>query len=156
VRDYPLDSLNGFAAQLPQTYWPSFQLPWQVVLDQAYEKLEPLGQSIEPILHFDNSNPQNVADAAAYCEGRAAQAISLWVMGHADAANLDAFGAGAPAPPLPGPEPEPEDELTSEDYITALSHICGPVTDSIRGVKNKTVKAAVAEIDRVAKQYGIS
>jgi hypothetical protein len=154
VRDYSLDSLNGFQAQLPQCYWPSFQSPWRVVLEAAWDKLAALGQSIEPILHIDDQS-QNVADAAEWCEGMGAQAISLWIMGMADAANLDAFGAGAPAPPLPGPEPEPEPE-PCDGYISALSYISGPVVGTLRKYKNATVKAAVAEIDRVAKQYGIS
>lgn len=153
TRDYLLNALDGFHAQLPQTYWHSFQQPWYVVLQNAYDTLAPLGQSIEMIL--DAGAPANeVADATRWCETMNFQAMSLWRMGTANAAVLDAF-AGAPyVPPEPEPEPQPPGP-TVDELLNALAYIKGPVTGTLRHYKLATIKAAVKEIDRVCAQYGI-
>lgn len=102
-RDYSA-SLLGDLVVLPQTYWTYFQQPWRTVLEQAAAACGqiPGMLSLEPILPY-NATSQDMAAALDWCQQHGLQAVSLWRMGTANAAQLDAFAAEAapPAPPVP-------------------------------------------------------
>lgn len=153
-RDYPLSALLGFSAQLPQTYWHMFQQPWQTVLEDAMAKLTPLGVSIEPILDAD-APAIEIALADMWCEEHHCQADSLWRMGVADADKLNAFGSMPTDDPAP-PTEEPDGTDWHSELINVLSYIKGPVVQPLRHYKLKTVRAVLAELDRVCAQYGVS
>jgi hypothetical protein len=154
VRDYPLDILRPYHAQLPQTYWAMFQRPWQEVLSEADDRLRPITSNIEPILDAD-APAHEIAEAQAWCEQQGYEAISLWRMGQANAEQLDAFGTGVPLPvPDPQPQPEPEPGHTEAEYINALGYLAGDAIQPLRKYKSKIIKNVVKEIERVADQYG--
>ncbi len=89
-RDYQRDLIRGLTAYLPQNYWTDFQRPWQEVMENAAANVEPLGPT-EPILPY-NARRTDMEACIAWCEQRPYASVSLWRMGTANAAQLDAFG----------------------------------------------------------------
>lgn len=51
-----------------------------------------------------------------------------------------------------------DSEIISQevDVVSILSYLDGPVVGPLRTYKSKKIKAVVAEIDRVAKQFGVA
>ncbi|HEY3059304.1 MAG TPA: hypothetical protein VGL99_10055 [Chloroflexota bacterium] len=89
-RDYRRDLISGLTAYLPQNYWTDFQRPWLEVMENAAANVEPLGPT-EPILPY-NARRADMEACIAWCEQRPYASVSLWRMGTANGAQLDAFG----------------------------------------------------------------
>jgi hypothetical protein len=92
-RDYGVSLIAGLSAYLPQNYWTSFQRPWQQVMESAQAGMPDL--LLQPILPA-NGAPGDVVAANEWCAGLGVEAVSLWRMGTATAAELDAFGQRVP------------------------------------------------------------
>ena len=104
-RDYPAGLIGGLTAYLPQNYWTDFQRPWLEVMQAAAANVEPLGPT-EPILPY-NARGADMEACIAWCEQRGYASVSLWRMGTANAAQLNAFGTTQVGVPAGGPEPAP-------------------------------------------------
>jgi hypothetical protein len=102
-RDYDPALIGGLTAYLPQNYWTDFQRPWQQVMESAAANVEALGPN-EPILPY-NASAADMRAAIAWSEQKGYGSVSLWRMGTANAAQLDAFGGEAVTPG--GGEEEP-------------------------------------------------
>jgi hypothetical protein len=115
-RDYDPALIGGLTAYLPQNYLTDFQRPWQQVMESAAAHVAALGPT-EPILPY-NASAADMQAAIAWSEQQGYASISLWRMGTANAAQLDAFGGDA-VTPTPVPEPEPQPVEVDPDAIPA-------------------------------------
>jgi hypothetical protein len=154
-RDYDQYVLSGFDAILPQTYWSDFQQGWQTTLDAADAALNTLLIPKEPILPW-NAPPQEINQAMIYLDAGETDAVSLWRMGVANEAVLDAFAGYIEEDDDGTYTPDGEgDEMPCASLINALGFIAGDVIRPLRTFKNKKVRQAIATIDRVARDNGI-
>jgi hypothetical protein len=96
-RDYSADLIAGLSAYLPQNYWTDFKRPWDGVMQQGCTRCQPIGP-VEPILP-SNATVDDIRACVRWCEQQGFGAASLWRMGPANAADLDAFGTTAAVQP---------------------------------------------------------
>ena len=159
-RDYDPSLIRGLSAILPQTYWTDFQADAFDVVHDAILTLAQFGP-VEPIMPY-NATPADMERALVECLDQEVQAVSLWRMGSANAAQLDAF-----AVPISGDE-EPEEATDVDDAerrqyqekIDGLVNAFGYLTgDALRPLTRPTaakyVKTFVAEARRVAEQVQV-
>jgi hypothetical protein len=160
-RDYSPDLIAGLTAYLPQNYWTDFQRPWQSVMESAAANVEPLGPT-EPILPY-NASAGDMQACIAWCESRGYDSISMWRMGTANAAQLDAFGTVVEQPqpaPEPAPVEEPREEPTSPEgipqrYLDRGWDSWQAVTINLEGIIHGLMDerdAALAKLDTVERR----
>lgn len=149
-RDYSRTLITGLSAYLPQCYWTDFQRPAIEVLRSAAMNMAGL-DPFEPILPY-NASAEDMATALQWCQQQGCPGVSLWLMGHADARQLDAFAQRVDGEQDPA-TPETY-EPTAAEFRQALSYLSHDVMQPLRSYKLGKVKAAVAEVARVAQQYG--
>jgi hypothetical protein len=118
-RDYDPSLISGLSAYLPQNYWTDFQRPWQQVMESAIANVESLGPT-EPILPY-NASAADMQAALAWAEQRGYASVSLWRMGTANAAQLNAFG-GDPVTPGTGTS-EPSEPLPEDDGSVPATYV---------------------------------
>jgi len=116
-RDYSAAVIGGLSAYLPQNYWTDFKRPWESVMQSGCGQCQPLGP-VEPVLP-STATVDDVRACVLWAEAQGFGSVSLWRMGPANAADLDAFASSAgPAPEAPvAPAPEPESEDIPQAYL---------------------------------------
>src|SRR5262249_32758396 len=116
-RDYSAAVIGGLSAYLPQNYWTDFKRPWESVMQSGCGQCQPLGR-VEPVLP-STATVDDVRACVLWAEAQGFGSVSLWRMGPANAADLDAFASSAgPAPEAPvAPAPEPESEDIPQAYL---------------------------------------
>ena len=146
-RDYGADLIGGLSAYLPQNYWTDFKRPWDVVMQQGCSRCQPIG-SVEPILPADATH-DDVRACVAWCEQQGFGSVSLWRMGPANAADLDAFGTTAPVEPAPG-EP-PAEEGIPQVYLDRGWSTWPVVADNLEGIIHQLMAERDDALARLAQ-----
>lgn len=127
-RDYDKDLIAGLTGYLPQTYWTDFQRPALEVLNSARSSMAGL-DPFAPILPY-NGTPDDVESALAWCVAQGCESVSMWRMGTANAAQLNAF-----AQPGEGEGPEEDVDDTErqqfQDKINGLSVTVADIADRL-------------------------
>ncbi len=119
--------LRDLSAYLPQDYWTDFQAD---ALDVVIDSVQFLAQygPVEPILPHNGT--ADMKRALEWCVGRGLEAVSLWVMGPANAAELDAF-AQRVAGEEDDSEVTDEEKQQLQDQINGLATTVADMADRI-------------------------
>lgn len=159
-RDYGQDLIAGLSAYLPQTYWTDFQRSAIHVLNAARWNMSSL-EPFLPILPY-NSTPEDMEAALGWCVEQECAGVSLWRMGTANDAQLDAFAQRVPGEPgQEEPDVDDTERKRYQDQIDGLVNAFGYLTgDAMQPLTRtsaaKYVKTYVAEARRVADQVGVN
>jgi hypothetical protein len=128
-RDYRATVIRDLSAYLPQDYWTDFQVgPIEVLID-SFQRLAQFGP-VQPILPY-NCIPSDMEAALSYCYGQGAEMVSLWRMGTANDAQLDAFAQKVPGEEEDAPDMDEAERKQYQDKIDGLTVTVADIADRL-------------------------
>lgn len=152
-RDYGIwQTIGQLSSYLPQTYWTDFKADALDVVIDSVQRLAQFGP-VQPILPH-NAQPADMQRALEWCAGRGLEAVSLWVMGPANATELDAFAmrvAGEEGPTDVNDAERAQMQNTINGLVTTVADIADRIGDEILTETNRKSMRKTVLREKVAQ-----